>query len=69
MTHPDRRRRGRAIRKQRRIHRELVENMGALGRAAGMAAKNIRFFIASASHFADVNAPTMREINTMRRVG
>lgn len=45
---PDKRRRGRAIRKQRRRFRELGEAFTALGLAAGIAAENLGQFLQTA---------------------
>lgn len=44
----DKRRRGRAIRKQRRRFRELGEAFTALGAAAGIAAENLGQFLHTA---------------------
>ncbi len=44
MTHPERRRRGRAIRKQRRIMREHTAKWLELGKAAGRAARILKRF-------------------------
>lgn len=45
--HPDRRRAGRRIRKQRRQFRNIGQTFEQLGRAAGMAAANMgTFFVA-----------------------
>ncbi len=44
MTHPDRRRRGREIRKERRRNRDLVASWAALGAAAERATRAFRRF-------------------------
>ena len=60
MTHPDRRRRGRAIRKRRRLlaemkagHDSLARLLGELGRAASVGAKGIAVMNGALRTFAE----------------
>lgn len=62
MTHPDRRRRGRRIRKTRRAFMRVGMRFEATGKAADQAA---RAMVKVGRAFADPRYPTMHELNAM----
>lgn len=70
MTHPDRRRRGRQIRKQRRREREIASafrKMGVSAKAAEHAMRRtIRAVAVFAADITDPTRPTVAEINSGR---
>lgn len=65
MTHPDRRRRGRAIRKERRIMRDVRSKYEAVADAAVRANRHIRYLAVSMAGFANalIAAEVLREID------
>lgn len=69
MTHPDRRRRGRKIRRQRRLlaqSTQAFQNMGLSLEAAGKAADQAaRTTVRVGKAFADPSYPTVHELNAM----
>ena len=62
MTHPDRRRRGRRIRKTRRAFMKVGLSFEAAGKAADRAARTM---VKVGKAFADPSYPTINELNSM----
>ena len=62
MTHPDRRRRGRRIRKTRRAFMKVGLSFEAAGKAADQAARRM---VRVGRAFSDLTRPTVHELNSM----